>query len=107
MAGLVRAATILQRTDPTFHHGPIATVIGCQPILTEKQQRGLALTTTEGFDSSMTIDAAMLDARQTCIAERQAGIRHDGPVHEAGRVWRHSSTVRSITPGPSVTSAGA
>lgn len=81
MAALVRAATILQRTDPTFHHGPIYTVIGCQPILTEKQQRGLALTTKEGFDISMTIDAAMLDALQACIAEIQAGIHHDGPVH--------------------------
>ena len=64
-----------------FERVYLYTLKQCQPLVTDAGAVGLTLTTAEGFEIPLVLDDSSRHALSACIAQLEAGAKHDGPTH--------------------------
>lgn len=77
---LVQGAVNQARARPDVRPGFVLHVTHCQPIVTERQQRGIVLTTADGLELALSFEPQAFDGLRECM-DLARDIRPEGPVH--------------------------
>src|SRR5688572_4929028 len=64
---LVQGAVNQARARPDVQPGFVLHVTHCQPIVTERQQRGIVLTTADGLELALSLEPQALEGLRACM----------------------------------------